>query len=150
MFASPTKTSFLSFQNIPRVSPKPSFLLHNPSAINDTMVIIQQIHRPLKSFSPHYHIMNIHIITSWTPTLSHHEHPQLLLVNVSNIFSIVNNYKHNFFTLYHYKHPSILSNTIMMIIVIFIIIIVISTNATQNWHYFCYLPINSIPHNPWQ
>ena len=55
-------------------------------------------------------------------TLSHYEHPQVLLVNLSNIFSIVNNYKHYFFILLHYKYPSVMSKTIMIIIVTFIII----------------------------
>ena len=56
----------------------------------------------------------------------------MLLVKVSNIFSIVNIYKHYFFTLLDYKHPSVLSKTIMCIIVTFIIFIIIIAKATQN------------------
>ena len=46
--------------------------------------------------------------------LSHYDYPQVLPVNVSNIFSIINNYKHYFFTLSHNEHLIVLSETIMI------------------------------------
>ena len=66
------------------------------------------------------------------PTLSHYDHPQVLPVNVSNIFCIVNNYKHYFFpTLLHYEHPPVLLETIKIIIVTFIIIAKVTQNLTS-------------------
>ena len=58
------------------------------------------------------------------PTLSHYEYPRVLPENMSDIFSIINNYMHYCFTSLHYKHSSVLSKAIMFIIVTKILIII--------------------------
>ena len=64
------------------------------------------------------------------------ERPQGMSVNVSNIFRIANNYKHDIPTLLHYEHTPVLSETIMIIIVTFNITIIIG-KPTQNITSFC-------------